>query len=134
VLHDKLTSEIDTVCCQFDAAHLKAFFNYDPQKPTIPCPKCFELKSSWSDRTWDFCQKQRTGKIECIACLSCFTIPEYLAALPGCYDEETCRTVAEKLKRAPKKGWSRHLSALQKVEVVQCSVPTYRKAALPERQ
>jgi hypothetical protein len=44
VLHDKLTSEIDTVCYQLDAMHLKTFFSYDPQKPTIPLPEVLRVE------------------------------------------------------------------------------------------
>lgn len=99
--HDRLTEEIAAAFDELSPQEVKKFFHYDAHKRGYRCPKCLELRTSGSDREWPFAQKRKDGHIECVACMTAYTVAEYKEAIQeffGYLDKNERQEIAKELE------------------------------------
>lgn len=76
--------EVNTALRALDRRHLKEFFFFDPSKPVHDCPHCLEGRSD-SDHDCEFVQRVASDSMQCIVCLSTYSVAEYKKAVIGCF-------------------------------------------------
>ena len=84
--HDRITWELDAALDELSPKYIKKFFGYDTRKCGMRCPKCLELRTTWSDIEYTFAQKQKDGRIKCAACLSDYSADEYKTKIMRYFD------------------------------------------------
>lgn len=76
---DVMTSEVNTVLQALDSDHLKEFFFFDDAKEAYRCPHCLEGRNT--DDESEFVQLAGRDRMQCVACLSSYSVAEYKQAI-----------------------------------------------------
>jgi hypothetical protein len=77
---DVMTSEVKTALQALDSHHLKEFFFFDDAKDAYRCPHCLEGRSQ-SDDEREFVQFIGPDSMQCIVCLSNYSVADYKKAI-----------------------------------------------------
>ena len=98
--HDTMMAKVATALAELEPKHAELFFQFNPKQRGFRCPRCLELRTSWSDREWPLAQVQENGMIKCIGCLSVYTKQQYKDRIKAFFeylDEAERRQIDEKL-------------------------------------
>jgi len=77
---DVMTSEVKTALQALDSDHLKEFFFFDDSKRAYRCPHCLAGRNQ-SDDEREFVQFAGPNNMQCIVCLSSYSVADYKQAI-----------------------------------------------------
>ncbi len=77
---DVMTSEVNTALQVLDSQHLKEFLFFDDTKGAYRCPHCLEGRNQ-SDDEREFVQLTGPDSLQCIICLSKYSVADYKQAI-----------------------------------------------------
>jgi hypothetical protein len=80
VRHDVMTSEVKTALEALDSHHLKEFFFFDDTRSAHRCPHCLHGRER-SDDECKFVQLIGPDNMQCIVCLSNYSVVDYKKAI-----------------------------------------------------
>jgi hypothetical protein len=79
--NDVITNEINTALQVLDPNDLKEFLYFDDKKAVYRCPSCLAQRSKWSDDEREFIQVTALDNLQCIVCLTNYSIADYKQAI-----------------------------------------------------
>jgi hypothetical protein len=78
---DVMTSEVKTALQVLDSHHLKEFLYFDDTREVYRCPNCLDERSKHADDEREFVQLTGPDSLQCIVCLSNYSVPDYKQAI-----------------------------------------------------
>ena len=76
-----ITGEVNTALQVLESHHLKEFLDFDNAKEVYRCPNCLANRSKWSDDEREFVQLVASDRLQCVVCLSNYSIADYKQAI-----------------------------------------------------
>jgi hypothetical protein len=77
---DVMTSEVKTALQALDSHHLKEFLFFDDSSNAYRCPNCLEGRNQSDDES-EFVQLTGPDSMQCIVCLSSYSVADYKQAI-----------------------------------------------------